>query len=55
MENQVFHSVLLLFRNFHLALPGYFSTMAILSLTDKGFKYLDKYKLILGFIEEFEL
>ena len=26
-----------------------------LSLTDKGFKYLDKYKLILGFIEEFEL
>jgi predicted transcriptional regulator len=26
-----------------------------LTLTDKGFKYLDKYKLILGFIEEFEL
>jgi len=26
-----------------------------LILTDKGFKYLDKYKLILGFIEEFEL
>ncbi len=27
----------------------------VLSLTDKGFKYLEKYKLILGFIEEFEL
>jgi len=26
-----------------------------LTLTDKGFKYLDKYKLISGFIEEFEL
>lgn len=26
-----------------------------LTLTDKGFTYLDKYKLILGFIEEFEL
>ncbi|MCZ7401965.1 MAG: winged helix-turn-helix transcriptional regulator [Candidatus Methanoperedens sp.] len=26
-----------------------------LTLTDKGFKYLEKYKLILGFIEEFEL
>jgi predicted transcriptional regulator len=26
-----------------------------LTLTDKGFSYLDKYKLILGFIEEFEL
>ncbi len=27
----------------------------IITLTDKGFKYLDKYKLILGFIEDFEL
>jgi predicted transcriptional regulator len=26
-----------------------------ITLTDKGFRYLDKYKLILGFIEEFEL
>ena len=26
-----------------------------LTLTDKGFKYLEKYKLILGFIDEFEL
>ena len=26
-----------------------------ITLTDKGFKYLDKYKLILGFIDEFEL
>ncbi|NMG83749.1 MAG: winged helix DNA-binding protein [Methanosarcinales archaeon] len=26
-----------------------------LTLTDKGSKYLEKYKLILGFIEEFEL
>lgn len=26
-----------------------------LTLTDKGFKYLEKYKLISGFIEEFEL
>lgn len=26
-----------------------------LTLTDKGFTYLKKYKLILGFIEEFEL
>ncbi|GFO97987.1 putative transcriptional regulator [groundwater metagenome] len=26
-----------------------------ITLTDKGFKYLEKYKLILGFIEEFEL
>jgi len=26
-----------------------------LTLTDKGFGYLEKYKLILGFIEEFEL
>ncbi len=26
-----------------------------LTLSDKGFKYLEKYKLILGFIEEFEL
>jgi predicted transcriptional regulator len=26
-----------------------------LTLTDKGFKYLEKYKLILGFINEFEL
>ena len=26
-----------------------------LTLTDKGFKYLQKYKLILGFIDEFEL
>jgi len=25
------------------------------TLTDKGFRYLEKYKLILGFIEEFEL
>jgi len=25
------------------------------TLTDKGFKYLEKYKLILGFIDEFEL
>lgn len=25
------------------------------TLTDKGFKYLEKYKSILGFIEEFEL
>lgn len=26
-----------------------------ITLTDKGFKYLEKYKYILGFIEEFEL
>lgn len=26
-----------------------------LTLTDKGFKYLEKYRLISGFIEEFEL
>lgn len=26
-----------------------------LTLTDKGFKYLEQYKLIVGFIEEFEL
>lgn len=26
-----------------------------ITLTDKGFKYLEKYKLISGFIEEFEL
>lgn len=26
-----------------------------ITLTDKGFKYLEKYKLILGFIHEFEL
>lgn len=26
-----------------------------ISLTDRGFKFLEKYKLILGFIEEFEL
>ena len=26
-----------------------------ITLTDKGFTYLKKYKLILGFIEEFEL
>ena len=26
-----------------------------ITLTDKGFKFLEKYKLILGFIEEFEL
>jgi predicted transcriptional regulator len=26
-----------------------------ISLSDKGFKYLEKYSLILGFIEEFEL
>lgn len=26
-----------------------------LTLTDKGFKYLEKYKLILGFINDFEL
>jgi len=26
-----------------------------LTLTDKGFKYIEKYKTILGFIEEFEL
>ena len=25
------------------------------TLTDKGFEYLDKYKLIIGFIDEFEL
>ncbi|MBN1793093.1 winged helix DNA-binding protein [Candidatus Woesearchaeota archaeon] len=25
------------------------------TLTDKGFKFLEKYKYILGFIEEFEL
>jgi len=25
------------------------------TLTDKGFKFLEKYKLITGFIEEFEL
>lgn len=25
------------------------------TLTDKGFRYLEKYKLILGFIEEFDL
>jgi predicted transcriptional regulator len=26
-----------------------------ITLTDKGFKYLSKYQLILGFIKEFEL
>ncbi len=26
-----------------------------ITLTDKGFKYLEKYKLILGFVNEFEL
>ncbi len=26
-----------------------------IALTEKGFKYLEKYKMILGFIEEFEL
>ena len=26
-----------------------------ITLTDKGFKYLEKYKTILGFIDEFEL
>ncbi len=26
-----------------------------LTLTDNGFKYIEKYKLILGFIDEFEL
>ncbi|MFH1315940.1 MAG: winged helix-turn-helix domain-containing protein [Candidatus Woesearchaeota archaeon] len=26
-----------------------------ITLTDKGFKFLDKYKYIIGFIEEFEL
>ena len=26
-----------------------------ITLTDKGFKYLQKYDMILGFIEEFEL
>jgi len=26
-----------------------------ISLTDNGFKYLEKYKLIIGFIDEFEL
>ena len=26
-----------------------------ISLTDKGFKYIEKYKVILGFIDEFEL
>jgi predicted transcriptional regulator len=26
-----------------------------ITLTDKGFKFLEKYKLILGFINEFEL
>ncbi len=26
-----------------------------ITLTDKGFKYLEKYKLILGLIDEFEL
>jgi predicted transcriptional regulator len=26
-----------------------------ITLTDKGFKFLEKYKLITGFIEEFEL
>ena len=25
------------------------------TLTDKGFKFIDKYSLVLGFIEEFEL
>ena len=25
------------------------------TLTDKGFRYLEKYRLILGFIDEFEL
>ncbi len=26
-----------------------------ITLTDKGFKYLEKYKFILGFVDEFEL
>jgi len=26
-----------------------------ITLTDKGFKYLEKYRMITGFIEEFEL
>jgi len=25
------------------------------TLTDKGFKFLEKYRLIMGFIDEFEL
>lgn len=27
----------------------------VVTLTDKGFAYLEKYKMILGFIKEFEL
>jgi len=27
----------------------------VISLTDKGFNYIEKYKTIIGFIEEFEL
>ena len=27
----------------------------VITLSDKGFKYLERYKFILGFIEEFEL
>lgn len=27
----------------------------VITLTDRGFKYLEKYSLILGFIDEFEL
>jgi len=30
-------------------------TGKIISLTDKGFRYLEKYKSIIGFIEEFDL
>lgn len=27
----------------------------VITLTDKGFKFLERYKMIVGFIEEFEL
>ena len=30
-------------------------TRKFVTLTDKGFKYLEKYKYIIGFIDEFEL
>ncbi len=43
--------------NFLISLLNLGSCLAILnsSLTDKGFKYLEKYELINGFINAFEL
>ena len=40
-------------KNFLKEIPG--ENGKYVTLTDKGFKYLEKYRLILGFINEFEL